>query len=114
LEQDLATLAASLHGGLHFLDTYSWLDEAVAHPTVVGLPVGANVADACYTGPYTGGGSACGDPNSYIFWDQLHPTAAVHELLAKEALALAPSPTPGAGFASLGLLLLIGVTRKRA
>jgi len=112
LEQDLSTLTASLHGSLHFLDTFSWLDKAVADPTSVGLPLGANVTDPCYTGPYTGGGTACSNQNSYIFWDQLHPAAAVDALLAEQAWALAPSPSPGAGFASLGLLLLIGLTRK--
>ena len=110
LEQDLAGLAASLNGGLHLLDTFSWLDNAVAHPGFGGL---TNVTDACYTGPYTGGGAACGDQSSYIFWDQLHPTARVHELLAQEAWALAPSPSPGAGLASLGLLLLVGMIRKQ-
>ncbi len=114
LEKDLSGLAATLNGGLHFLDTYSWLDNAVADPTAVGLPLGTNVTDACYNGPYTGGGTVCGNPNAYIFWDQLHPTAAVHQLLAEEAWSFVPSPSPGAGLASLGLLLLIGLKRKRA
>jgi phospholipase/lecithinase/hemolysin len=114
LEGDLSKLAASLDGGLHFLDTYRWLDSAVADPTAVGLPLGANVTDACYNGPFTGGGTVCASPNSYLFWDEKHPTAAVHQLLAEEAWAFVPSPKPGAGLFSLGLLLLIGLKRKRA
>ncbi len=114
LESDLSGLAAQ--GGLHFLDTYSWLDTAVTDPTAVGLPLGTNVTDPCYPGPYTGGvpPAVCQNPGSYIFWDQLHPTAAVHELFAEEAWAFVPSPGPGVGFFSLGLLVFLGLKRKLA
>jgi phospholipase/lecithinase/hemolysin len=116
LEYDLATSPdASLLGGVHFLNTFAWLDDAVKDPTSVGLPSGTNVTDPCYPGDYTGGGSGCSNPNEYLFWDQVHPTTTVDAILAADAAALlAPSPTPGVGLASLGLLLLIGLKRKRA
>jgi thermolabile hemolysin len=55
-------------------------------------------------------------PNTYLFWDDLHPTAAGHALLAKEALrALMPVPEPG-GVAIvvvlLGAILVIRTNRK--
>ena len=102
--------------GVHFLDTFSLIDQAVADPGAFGL---TNVTNPCYTGTYAGSagvppGTVCATPNSYLFWDQVHPTAAVDAIIAADAWALVPSPRPGAGLFSLALLLLIGLRRVRA
>ena len=34
------------------------------------------------------GGTPCGTPNQYLFWDQLHPTAAADVFVADAALSL--------------------------
>ena len=111
LEGDLTGVA-----GVHFLDTFSLIDNAVQDPGKFGF---TDVTDPCYTGTYAGyagtpSGTVCTNPNSYLFWDELHPTAAADAIIADAAWSLVPSPRPGAGLLSLGLLLLIGMKRKRA
>jgi outer membrane lipase/esterase len=88
------------------LNTYQLIDKAVANPAAYGF---TDVTDACYAGPYTGGGSACANPDKYLFWDQLHPTFAAQLIIGQEAVALAkavPEPSTWAmmltGFATLG------------
>ena len=112
-KNDLAPPAASLDGVLHFLDTYSWLASVVANPELYGL---TNVTTPCYPGSYTGGvpPEVCQNPDSYLFLDNQHPTAAVHELLAEQAWAFVPSPRPGVGLLSLGLRAFLGLKRKGA
>lgn len=56
--------------------------EMVTEPSSFGLSV---VDTACLkpgTPPYT-----CQDPDEYLFWDGIHPTKAVHAVVAQEALA---------------------------
>jgi len=79
-------------------DTYSLLEEAVANPGAFGL---SNTTEACYTGDddYTGGGTVCATPESYLFWDEIHPSAKSHQLLASHLL---PNLV---GFGSLGTLI---------
>jgi phospholipase/lecithinase/hemolysin len=94
------------------LDTYDLLGEIKADPLKFGFN---DVAGPCWTGSFT-------DPNSgmlcsptqagqdqFLFWDEVHPTAAGHLLTAEfavEALA-APEISTWAmmlvGFAGLGL-----------
>ena len=89
LEADLAGLAATPGIDLSYLDTFTLLDDAVADPGAYGF---TNVTSPCYTGPYTGGGSGCADPNQYLFWDELHPTAAGHALIGQAAFDVVPEP----------------------
>jgi len=73
-------------------DTFGVLNDVVANPTAFGI---ANTTDRCYTGDdlnFTGGGSVCANPDSYLFWDGIHPTAAVHGILGREMLAALPEP----------------------
>jgi len=64
-------------------DAYGLLEEAVVSPAAFGL---SNVTEACYTGDYSGGGTVCSDPDSYLFWDEIHPTGKSHRLLASHIL----------------------------
>ncbi len=41
---------------------------------------------------FTGTGLA-GDPDSYLFWDNIHPTAAGHRYLGEAAARLVPEPS---------------------
>ena len=73
-------------------DTFALLNDVVADPGAYGI---ANTTGRCYTGDdltFTGGGSVCADPDSYVFWDGIHPTSAVHAILGRQMLAAVPEP----------------------
>jgi outer membrane lipase/esterase len=64
------------------LDVFSALADVVANPAAFGL---TNVTDACLMGePFTGG-TACAQPEAHLFWDDIHPTATAHAILADMA-----------------------------
>jgi phospholipase/lecithinase/hemolysin len=84
-------LLSRLNGeaGVQLFDTYAFLTGVVQNPGAFGF---ANATDAC--------GAVIGaDCSTYVFWDGLHPTAAMHELIATAAV---PEPQTPALFA-LGL-----------
>jgi outer membrane lipase/esterase len=70
------------------LDTFTLLEEIIRTPDRFGLP---NVTETCLDGnPFTGG-TPCLHPETYLFWDSIHPTTTAHALLADLAFAaLAP------------------------
>jgi phospholipase/lecithinase/hemolysin len=102
-----AALAADLAGltGVNIvqLDVYASLNSVVADPAAYGF---TDVTDPCSTSM-----STCATPDTYLFWDGVHPTATGHALLAAGALVALPEP------GSLALLLLGGavlaVRRRR-
>lgn len=82
--------------------------DAIANPAAYGF---TNVTDSCL---FTG----CTTPGSYLFWDELHPTAAAHQQIAAlvaAELATAPLPVPAAllllGMVVLGAARLHGARR---
>ena len=106
---------ASLEGhGLKVftLDTYDLLGEIKADPSGFGF---ANVSDPCWTGNFIdpSSGRLCStipsDQNQFLFWDEIHPTAAGHLLAAEFAVDALAAPELStwammlAGFAGLGL-----------
>ena len=93
-------------------DTYYNLGYVVDNPGQFGF---TNATDACWTGNDTGGaGTLCGatvaEQDQYLFWDDVHPTAAGHILLSSLALTAlgvsVPEPSTWAllalGFVGLG------------
>lgn len=66
-------------------DTYNALEQVVADPAAYGF---ADVTSACYTGDsdYTGGGTVCANPEAYFFWDDIHPSANGHMIVADKIL----------------------------
>ncbi len=91
------SLSAFSTDSISVLDTYSLLDEIVANPSAAGL---TDVTDPCLN---TVTQSVCSTPNSYLFWDELHPTAAGHAIVADAALnVLTPEPATY-GLIALGL-----------
>lgn len=68
---------------LKILDVYGILNNVVASPEAYGF---LNATDACITpgvAPFT-----CAKPDTYAFWDGIHPTQALHAIVAEQALAL--------------------------
>ena len=68
---------------LRRFDAFQKLNDLSTSPEAFGL---VNVTTACITpgvAPF-----ACDDPDRYLFWDGIHPTRAVHALLALEASTL--------------------------
>jgi len=93
------------------LDTYSLLDAAVANPSGYGF---SNVTAPCLVGTVV-----CANPNSYLFWDGEHPTAAGQQLVASTALQVIPEtavPEPATWTmltAGAGVLGLAAARRRR-
>lgn len=86
LEQTLASLEAGLGIRVSRLDLFSFINTVIDDPGAYGL---LNVTDSCLM-PVVLVDAVCENPDSYLFWDGIHPTRAAHSLIAKEALGVMP------------------------
>jgi phospholipase/lecithinase/hemolysin len=87
LADSLGKLAAASGVKMDLLDTYSLLHQADANPGAYGF---TNVTDPVWTGNLTSSSSGTlratgAAQNQYLYFDNLHPTAAAHSLLAQAA-----------------------------
>jgi phospholipase/lecithinase/hemolysin len=111
LASTLASLNSSLGAHIVGFDTYSLFNQVLANPSAFGF---TNVSDACYTGSYIfGGGTECANPSDYLFWDDFHPTAAAHQILADQMVA-AVVPEPATVLLMVAGLGFIGLQVRRA
>jgi phospholipase/lecithinase/hemolysin len=62
---------------IYKFDVYSLLKSVIAHPATYGL---LDVTDSSQ--------SMLVDPDTYLFWDDLHPTTRGHNILGMTALQL--------------------------
>jgi phospholipase/lecithinase/hemolysin len=98
-------LQANLPPGAQYFDTFSVLSSVISNPGMYGI---TNITDPCWTGA-----SLCANPENYAFFDKVHPTTAVHEIMGN-ALYESVVPEPSTlSFLSLGLVGLIGYGWKR-
>jgi phospholipase/lecithinase/hemolysin len=106
----LAGLATLDSLNLKVLDSYSIIDGIVAQPAPFGF---TDVTDPCLVGAVNfAGGSVCANPNQFLFWDYIHPTAVGHSIVAADAFqVLSPEPAT-VTMISVGILALFAV-RKR-
>jgi phospholipase/lecithinase/hemolysin len=99
--QDLAgaldQLESQFDVRIHRLDVFSMFNNAIANPAQFGF---TNVSDGCMqpvgdlVRDVVVGGVPCANPDEFIFWDSIHPSARAHALLADAAFAaVVPSPT---------------------
>lgn len=85
LEGGLQQLELFLPGvEIHRLDMAGFTDAVVANPGAFGL----SVTDVPCLSFFTAIGAVCDEPEQYLFWDGLHPTAAAHKELAGFAAEL--------------------------
>jgi len=94
LNAGLESLAQARGATVTILPLYSLSDQAVTQPAQFGL---TNVTDPAWTGNLTDSGSGAvvtPDPNSFLFWDEYHPTAHVQQLIADDANALLTTGAP--------------------
>jgi outer membrane lipase/esterase len=89
LSAGLTVLGVADHLDIHVLNSFALIDAAVADPAAYGLK---NVTTPVWTGNYTSDKSGTlhatgAAQNSYLFFDQLHPTETGHLALAGLALA---------------------------
>jgi len=75
LEQTLAGLPDACAETINIFDSYQVVNDLVASPADYGL---ANVTDSCLMPDLT----VCDDPDTYMFWDTVHPTTKVHQIFA--------------------------------
>jgi len=106
---DLAGITGVPGLDITVLDTFSLIDTVAADPATFGF---SDATDACYIGPYTGGGTTCATPNDYLFWDTIHPSAVGHSLIANAA-SEALVPEPATTTLLLTSLLGLAYTRRR-
>lgn len=80
--QGLLNLQTSLpESEIVLFDVFALLNEVVADPEKFGL---SNGVDSCIT-PGVFIGAVCHRPSHYVFWDGIHPTAAMHRIVARRA-----------------------------
>jgi thermolabile hemolysin len=89
---------------LSLLGVNHLFDRVVTDPNSFGF---SNVTSQCITANFL-----CPNPDTYLFWDELHPTAAGHQLISDLAFETLQVPEPTT---MLGSLLAFGsiVTLKR-
>lgn len=86
LAATLAALDALLPIEIVLLDIAGILADIIAMPSAFGF---SNVTEACVANLLNG---RC-DPNTWLFWDGVHPTTRAHELLAIQFAHAVPEPT---------------------
>ncbi len=72
---------------VYTLDAFALFNELITSPGSFQL---TNVTDPCVTTPTCVGSAATA--NTYMFWDDVHPTVRTGEIVAQRALTLLPSP----------------------
>jgi myo-inositol-hexaphosphate 3-phosphohydrolase/Ca2+-binding RTX toxin-like protein len=87
LDTELDTLEDSLDIEIYELDLETTLQNIIDDPATFGI---TNVTDQALD---TETAEVVDNPNEFLFWDEIHPTATVGEIIAQDALAVLPSGT---------------------
>jgi phospholipase/lecithinase/hemolysin len=108
--QDLNTaIHAALPTNVGFFDVYGLAGAVGLDPAAFGLPAGINLTNACLTSgtPNPAGPPTC---TNYAFFDTVHPTSAVSQIIGTYLLTAVPEPGT-ASLVAIGLIA-IGVRRR--
>ena len=118
LSETFNTNLAAAYSGLATLlpgVKFTYFDAMAAQRTIVagvGTNGFTNVTERCFDTRDAQAVTLCATPDTYLSWDNIHPTAAAHALLGSQMLAAVPEPTTML-MMSAGLLVLIGASRRR-
>jgi 3-phytase len=99
LTAELAQLRTTLGVTIHELDAAGLFAAGMANPAAFGL---TNVTEAAYDAAT---GNVVPNPQEYLFWDHIHPTATAHAYLGDYAAAAVPEPAVVVLLLSGGLAL---------
>jgi outer membrane lipase/esterase len=109
----LAQMLATIPGNqlaVHAFDANALFLAALLDPAGFGL---TNVTTPCFSGSPFAPGTVCADAARFLFWDEIHPTAAAHAHLAY-AMYRTVIPLPAGIWLLLsGLLALLACVRRR-
>ncbi len=106
----LAQTYAGMFAGMPGASYISFDTMLAQRALVTGSPGNgfANVTDNCLTPPST----VCATPDTYLYWDTIHPTGAAHQVLGNQMTAAVPEPATMLLMAA-GLLAVLGAGRQR-
>jgi len=107
-----ASILAALPEGVHTIDTVGFFDEVAADPASFGLPTGIDQETACLDSAAASpsGAPGCTD---FVFFDSVHPTTAIHQILGTHILATVPEPSAAASLLACLVSLAVAPGRRR-
>ena len=89
-------------------EKFYFFDVMQAQRTLVGGAPGNGFTDVSHSCLATAG---C-NPATFVYWDNIHPTAITHQILGAQMLAAVPEPQTVLLMAA-GVLVLLGAARRR-
>lgn len=105
LASTLPGLETSLGINIFEVDVFGFLNNVVANPGLYGI---TNTNSSCLVGL-----TPCANPDEYVFWDGIHPTAAAAAYLGDFATA-AVVPVPPAAILLVSAFAALGAFRRKA